>query len=507
MRGGGTCAIAVDIGTGSTRAAAMSPDGQVLKVAARAYEQIVPAYGWSEQRPEDWWNAAKAVLSEVTAWAADEGIAIEAVAACGQMHGTVLVDQDGRLTRDAVPLWNDKRTLDYVRGFEEREDIAAWLPRTANPPTPAWPAFKLQWLRDHDPEAWADTATVFMPKDYINMCLTGERAMDWTEAACSFLMDPQTGGWNRSVLDALGLDIERMAPIRLPTEVLGRVSTEAAFETGLAQGTPVLVGGGDYPVALLGSGVCRPGLASEVAGTSSIITLVAKHPILDPEISNVGTPEGNWGGFVLLEAGGDAARWARRAFHDNQLDYAQIIDMAATAPPGSDALLFLPYLVGERLGAHRNSRAQFFGLAAGHGLPQMHRAVLEGVGFAVNRHLDVMERATGTRPDVLIASGGGARADLWLRIKAAVYNRPILIPEEPECGLVGCAALAAVATGAARDVNEASARMVRHGREVTPDPAWAEHYARMQPLFNALCQDGQQHYDTLDALAASQPEA
>ncbi|HIE95017.1 MAG TPA: pentose kinase, partial [Acidobacteria bacterium] len=238
-----------------------------------------------------------------------------------------------------------------------------------------------------------------------------------------------------------------------------------------------------------------------------IVTLVAEKPVLDPEISNVGTPEGNWGAFVLLEAGGDAARWARRAFHDNDLSYGDILDMAETAAPGSDALLFLPYLVGERLGAHRNSRAQFFGLAAGHGLPQMHRAVLEGVGFAVNRHLQVMERATGTRPDMLIASGGGAKADFWLKIKASIYNRPILIPEEAECGLVGCAALCTVALGREPDLESAAARLVRHTREVRPDPVWAEHYARIQPLFDTLYTQSQAHYDTLDALTASQPEA
>lgn len=502
-----TCFVALDIGTGSTRAAAVSVDGRILNVAAQEYDQIIPAYGWSEQRPDDWWNAAKAALTRVATWARGSGIRIEAIAACGQMHGTVLIDADGRLTRQTAPLWNDKRTLDYVRVFEKHEDITAWLPRTANPPTPAWPAFKLQWLRDNDPEAWARTATVLMPKDYVNLRLTGERAIDWTDAACSFLMDPATGGWSPDVLEALGLDLARMAPIRLPTEILGTVTEVAAAETGLAAGTPVLVGGGDYPVALLGSGVCRPGLASEVAGTSSIITLVTDRPILHPEISNVGTPEGNWGGFVLLEAGGDAARWARRAFHGGSLSYAEIAAMAETAAPGSDALLFLPYLMGERLGTHRNSRAQFFGLAAGHGLPQMHRAILEGVGFAVNRHLAVMERATGTRPEVLIASGGGAKAELWLRIKAAIYNRVILIPEEPECGLVGCAALAAVATGMARDLTEAAGRLVRHTREVAPDPAWADHYARMQPLFNALYEQSQQHYDTLDMLGATQPEA
>lgn len=495
------CTIALDIGTGSTRAAVMAADGRVLLIASRSYEQIVPAYGWSEQRPADWWSAACACLREVTAEARHEGWHIQAVAACGQMHGTVLVDADGAPTREAVPLWNDKRTLEYVREFESSERLSDWLPVTANPPTPAWPAFKLQWLRDHDPDAWARATHVLMPKDYINLRLTGERAMDWTDAACSFLFDARTGTWSQRLLDRLGLEGSKLAPIRLPSEVLGTVTAEASSATGLVRGTPVLVGGADYPVALLGSGVCRSGMASEVAGTSCIITLISDEPMLDPEISNVGTAEGNWGAFVLLEAGGDAARWARRTFHGNELGYSEIVDLAASAPPGSDTLFFLPYLAGERLGAHRNSRAQFFGLASGHGLPHMHRAVLEGVGFAVNRHLRVMERATGNRPEVLVASGGGAKADLWLRIKAAIYGRPILIPEEPECGLVGCSALCAVALGRASDLPQAATLTVRHGREVLPDPAWIERYAAMQPVFDRIYQHSQAMYDDLDRLS------
>jgi xylulokinase len=496
---------AIDIGTGSTRSALVDADGHILSTAARSYEQIVPAYGWSEQRADDWWAAACETLQKIAAEARAAGHQIETVVACGQMHGTVLVDADGRVARETVPLWNDKRTLDYVRDFEASERLADWLPLTANPPTPAWPAFKLQWLRDHDPQAWAKTAAVMMPKDYVNLRLTGERAMDWTDAACSFLIDPTTGKWSTAVFDRLGLDPAMMAPVRLPSDILGTVTAEAAAATGLARGTPVLVGGADYPVALLGSGVCRPGLASEVAGTSVIVTLVTERPVLDPEISNVGMPGGNWGAFVLLEAGGDSARWARRAFHGPSLSYGEILDVAASARVGSEALFFLPYLVGERLGAHRNSRAQFFGLAAGHGLPHMHRAVLEGVAFAVNRHLAVMERATGTRPETLIASGGGAKADLWLQIKAAVYRRPILIPEEPECGLVGCAVLAAVATGAASDLTQAVSRLVRFGREVKPNQGWADVYARMQPVFDRLYTASQAFYDELDALAELDP--
>ena len=222
----------------------------------------------------------------------------------------------------------------------------------------------------------------------------------------------------------------KLPPIREPAEIVGHVTAGAAAETGLRKGTPVLVGGGGSPLALLGSGVCSPGMGSEVIGTSCIVTLIAKVPLLDPAICNVGTVEGGWGAFMLLDSGGDAVRWARRAFHDKALSYAEIVARAAEAPAGADGLFFMPYLTGERLGRHRNARAQFFGLAAGHGLAHLHRAVLEGVGFAVTRHVRLMESIAGQRLERIVASGGGARTDLWLKIKASAFGIPILVPKD-----------------------------------------------------------------------------
>jgi xylulokinase len=339
-----------------------------------------------------------------------------------------------------------------------------------------------------------------MPKDYVNLRLTGEIAMDRTEAACSFLMNPATGAWSQEMCDRLGLDRAKLPPIRRPDEILGSVGAAAARETGLAEGTPVLVGGGDYPLALLGSGVCRPGLGSDVTGTSSIITVVAEKPLLDPEICNVGTVEGNWGSFVLLDSGGDAMRWARRAFHENALGYDDIVARAETAPAGADGLFFLPYLAGERLGRHRNARAQFFGIAAAHGLAHLHRAVLEGVAFAVTRHIRIMEQASGRRLERVIASGGGAKTALWLRIKASAYGIPVIVPAEPECGVIGCAALAAAATGRYGSIEQAANGFVRNAQEIQPEPRWAETYRRMQPVFDRLYLHSQALYDDLDAL-------
>ncbi|WP_342238168.1 xylulokinase [Inquilinus sp. OTU3971] len=493
-------ALSIDVGTGSARAALVDGGGRILAIAAREHEQIVPQFGWSEQRPADWWagvvQSVRTVLDQVDGARGR----IAAVCACGQMHGTVLVDDTGALTRDTVPLWNDKRTLDLVAAFERDHAPDSYLAESGNPPTPAWPGFKLAWIRDHDPEAYRQTAAVMMPKDYVNFRLTGEIAMEATEGSCSFLMNPTTRDWSPTMIALMGLDAAKLPRLRSPLEILGGVTAAAAVETGLLEGTPVLVGGADYPMALLGSGACRPGLVSDVTGTSSIITLITEAPLLDPEICNVATIEGGWGPFVLLESGGDAMRWARRAFHEGALGYPEIVAKAAEAAPGAGGLLFLPYLVGERLGAYRNARAQFFGLGAGHGLAELHRAVLEGVAFAVTRHIRVMEAASGRPLDRLIASGGGAKTALWLKIKASATGLPILVPEEAECGVVGCAAMVAAATGRFATVQDAAAAFARHGAEIAPDPAWAERYARMQPVFDRLYRHSQALYDDLDRL-------
>ena len=493
--------LSIDIGTGSVRAALVDARGRILSIASREHEQIVPGYGWSEQKPAEWWSGLAQATRELLQASPQAKRDIAAICACGQMHATVLVDGDGALTRQTAPLWNDKRTAGLVEAFERRHPTADILAETGNPPTPAWPGFKLQWLRDNDPQAYRAARTVLSPKDYVNFRLTGQIATDPTEASLTFLMNPVSRDWSQRMIRMLELDGGKLPPILPPWEVLGTVTAAAALETGLAGGTPVLVGAADYPAALLGSGACRPGLGSEVMGTSSIITTIGERPLLDPEISNVATVEGNWGPFVLLDAGGDSMRWARRAFHDRSIGYEEIIGHAAQAPAGAESLFFLPYLNGERLGAHRNSRAQFFGLAAGHGLGHLHRAVMEGVAFAVARHLRTMAAASGSRIDRIIASGGGAKTDLWLKIKASVYGIPIVVPVEPECGVIGCAAIAAAASGRYPSVDAAAAAFVRYSEEILPDPQWAEVYAKMQPVFDRLYLQSQPLYDDLDRIS------
>jgi xylulokinase len=254
-------------------------------------------------------------------------------------------------------------------------------------------------------------------------------------------------------------------------------------------------------MALLGSGALAPGTGSDVTGTSTILTLIQSEPVMAEGVSNVLSAAGAWGSFTLLDAGGDAVRWARRAFHDNALSYAEVNAAAARSVPGANALFFLPYLSGERFGAHRNSRAQFFGLTAAHGLSDLHRAVLEGVAFSVRLELDRLQGGHG-RPDRIVAASGGAKSALWLAIKAAMYRTPYVVAEEPESGVIGAGILMAAATGAAPDLAAAARRMVRLGAEIAPDPAAADRYDAMMPLYADLYRAAQPFYGRLDRLSA-----
>ncbi|HEY5814074.1 MAG TPA: FGGY family carbohydrate kinase [Terrimicrobiaceae bacterium] len=492
--------LAIDVGTGSVRSALVDANGQILAFEAKEHAQIVPRPGWAEQKPSLWWEGTVETTRAVLKSRSDAPGRIAAVAACGQMHATVLIDARGELVLNAVPLWNDKRTRDLVARFEQEHAVDELLKITANPPASAWQAFKLVWIKENHPKAYQRAATLLMPKDYINFKLTNQRAIDFPEASCSFLFSYQENGWSRKITDLLELNHDLLPPLKLPAEFVGEVSRQAADQTGLLEGTPVVTGVGDFPASLLGSGVFRPGTGSDSTGTSTLVTLCTNHPTLDPIITNVMSVDGqNWNAFTILDAGGDAMRWARRAFHQNEYPYERIVDLAQSAPAGSDHLLFVPYLNGERLGPHQNARAQFFGLTSGHGIAHLHRAVLEGVAFAARRNLRLMKTA-GHPMDRLVASGGGAKTRLWLEIKASIYGCPIAVVKNAECGVVGCAILAGVANATFANFEEGVARCVEVGPEINPNPQWMETYEKMGELFDDLHETSQQFYDRLDKL-------
>jgi xylulokinase len=493
--------LAIDVGTGSVRAALLDLRGRTVAFRAREHDQIVPSFGRAEQRPADWWAGAVASIRDVLDAVEGGAQRVVAVAACGQMHGTVLIDAGGELVLDSVQLWNDKRATAQVSAFSAANDVDALWPLTANPPSVAWPGFKLQWIARHQPEALARAATLLMPKDYINFRLTRRRAMDESDASCTYLFDARANAWSPLLAGRLGVDPELLPPVQHASAVIGVVTSEAAGDTGLLSGTPVAAGTSDFAATLLGSGVSSEHRGSDITGTSTLIAAYAPQPLKDPIVTNMRTADGAWAAFTIIDAGGDAMRWARRALHRNEASYEAIAAMATAAPPGADRLLFLPYLNGERLGGAANARGEFFGLTSGHDAGHMHRAVMEGVAFAAKRNLAVLERKSG-RIESIVAAAGGARG-VWLEIKASIYDRPILVPAEAEAGVTGCAMIAAIAGGAAADWAEVRKRFVAYADEIRPKPQWRDRYLRYAELFDARYESNRTLWEWLDALDAS----
>ncbi|HEI6966367.1 TPA: pentose kinase [Yersinia enterocolitica] len=493
--------LTLDIGTGSTRAGLVMCTGEILGFAQREYDQITPQAGWAEQPPSLWWQSACECTQELLVRFAEYRPRIAAVGVCGQMHGTVLLDADGELVVDRALLWNDKRSQAQVDNFKQQQAPEPWLALLNNPPAAAWPAFKLCWLRENHPEQWAQVATVLMPKDYINFRLCGVRATDYSEASCYYLMDSATQTWSETALNQFQLRRDQLPALYLSSDVIGQIDQSAAAATGLPVGIPVVAGAADMAATLLGSGVYQPGTASDSTGTSTLLTVVAKQPLLDPWVNNLHLANSAWGGFTILDAGGDAMRWARMALNDSRLNHQQMLDLAANVSPGAEGLLFLPYLTGERLAEHTNSRAQFFGLQRKHRQEHLYRAVLEGVALAALRNLQQLRRCT-QEPDAMIASGGGARSALWLQIKSSAYNLPILQTRNQENGTTGCAIIAGVGIGLFSSFAQGVSRTVSIEREITPDPRLHEHYLRCFELFEQLYGQAQSLYEQLDVISS-----
>lgn len=489
--------LAIDVGTGSVRVALVGLDGTIFAMVQREHDQITPQHGWSAQRASQWWANAHDGIREILSDHPEMARRLLCVSTCGQMHGTVLVDEAGEPAYDEVPLWNDKRCEAEVRAFATANDSDVIRSLTGNPPTTAWPAFKLAWIRKHEPEAWARATGVLMPKDFINFRLTGVRATDLSEASCFYLLNAGSGRYDDKLLKLFGLDRDFLPDVKASTDVIGPVLPAICWSTGLPDGLPVVAGTSDMAASILGSGVYETGVASDSTGTSTLLTVVGAAPGDGATVNNLHLANRAWGVFTILDAGGDAMRWARLVFHDNALSYQDVTSLAEAVEAGSGGLVFLPYLTGERNAERHNSRAQFFGLTRRHRIGHLHRAVIEGSAFGARRCLDDLARATGPISR-LVASGGGARSDFVLTVKASIYGLPIQRTSNAENGIVGCAMIGGLGLGAHQDVATAVRRSVRYDREILPDPAWQERYDRLRDVFNRLYRQSAAFYDTLD---------
>jgi xylulokinase len=477
---GSPALVGLDVGTTGVKALAVSPDGEVLATATHGYGLSTPRPGWAEQDPDDWLRAAESALADVSAGRRVAGIGLS-----GQMHGLVVLDEAGSVIRPAI-LWNDQRTAAECAEIEERIGLRRLIELTGNRALPGFTAPKLLWLRRHEPGAYARVARVMLPKDYVRLRLTGEWAIDASDASGTLLLDVARRDWSTEVLDALALPREWLPPVLESPAVAGALHVDPRDTA--SQGIPVALGAGDQPAAAVGVGAIRPGTLSVVLGTSGVV--LAPLPAYAHDVEARvhafchARPE-TWQAMGVMLSAAGSLQW----LHDTiakDVPFDTLVGEAEAWGPGAEGLLFLPYLAGERTPhADPDARGAFVGLELRHDRGALVRAVIEGVAFGLADSLDLL-RALGVEAASARASGGGARSRLWLRIVASVLGVPLELTESEEGSAFGAALLGGVAGGVFADVDEAVDRCVRLTGTVEPDPAWREAYLHAHERYRAL---------------------
>ena len=447
--------VGLDVGTSAVKGVAIDEEGRVLGAASAGYPLSRPQAGWSEQEPEDWWRAAEDVLRRLP-----EG----PVGLSGQMHGLVVLDAELRVLRPAI-LWNDQRTAAECAEIEELIGFTQLVELTGNRALTGFTAPKLLWLRRHERELYDRIRHVLLPKDYVRLRLSGELATDVADASGTLLFDVSRRAWSEEVCAALEIPLDWLLPAHESTEIAGA---------------------GDQAAAALGVGVAHPGAVSIVLGTSGVVFAALPSYAHDPEArlhAFCHAVPNTWHAMgVMLSAAGSAA-WLREVL---AADFTDLDAEAAHWPPGSEGLLFAPYLAGERTPhPDPDARGAFVGLSARHDRGALWRAMLEGVAYGLRDSLELL-RELGARPEIGRVSGGGARSELWLRILASVLGLPLERTESEEGSAFGAALLAGVRAGVFADADAAVVRCVRSQRRIEPEWDYEDGYRRFRRLYPTL---------------------
>jgi xylulokinase len=494
--------MAHDLGTTGDKATLHSSDGRIVAAVTQTYGTDYRHGGVVEQQPEDWWQAVGRATRELLERSGTPASAVDGMALSGQMMGVVLVGSDGRPTRPSI-IWADTRShaecarLNEALGAEHGYEI---LGHRLNP---TYSLSKLMWVREHEPEAFRAAEKMCLAKDYIVFRLTGVLATDPSDASSTNTYDQRAGDWSDELLDAAELPRRLFPDVVASTSVIGRVTAEAASATGLAAGTPVVMGGGDGPMAAVGAGVVdESDGAYAYLGSSSWISFTAAEPVLDlPEMRtmtfNHVVPD-RYVPTATMQAGGGSLGWVTDllAGHDEPGRFERLIGSAASVEAATEGLFFLPYLLGER-SPYWNpaARGAFVGLGRHHGPDHLTRAVLEGVAFNLATCVDAF--AEHRHPvDRVDAIGGGAASATWLQILADVWGctvRRRSVVEEANS--LGAAITAGVGVGVfddftvARKLSEVldifEPDADRHAAYRSSHQRFVDAYRRLEPWFEA----------------------
>ena len=492
--------MGIDVGTTGAKALLIGEAGEVVASAITEYPMYAPPPQWAEQDPEDWWQATVESIRRVLTDSGADPDKVVGGGLTGQMHGLVLLDKDGAVLRPCI-MWNDQRTGPQCAWITDKIGAKRVLQLTGNPVLPGFTAPKIVWVRENEPKIYARAAKALLPKDYIRYRLTGEFFSEVSGASGTSLFDVGQRQWSDGMLKALDVPRPWLPEVTESPVASAKVSAEAAKETGLLEGTPVVGGAGDQAAQAVGTGIIEEGIVSATLGTSGVVFAASDAYRAEPEgrlQAYCHAVPGMWHLMGVMLSAAGSFRWYRDTLGDAERAqeretgrdaYDILTETAASVPAACEGLLFLPYLTGERMPySDPNARGVFFGLTLRHGKPHMTRAVLEGVTYGLRDLLELM-RALGLSIEQVRASGGGARSPLWRQILADVFATEIVTVNMTQGAAYGAALLAGVGAGVYESVEVACETAIQVTGHTEASPATAiydDYYPRYRALYPAL---------------------
>lgn len=476
--------IGVDLGTSAVKLLLVNKSGEVVKEVSKDYPLIQEKTGYSEQNPEDWVRQTVAGLKQlVTEWNGDAS-SIEGLSFSGQMHGLVLLNDRKEVLRNAI-LWNDTRTTAQCQEIYEKVGKERFIEITKNLALEGFTLPKILWVKEHEPEVFANVSTFVLPKDYVRYRLTGALHMDYSDAAGTSLLDIEQKDWSKEICELLGLNVSICPALVDSHENVGKITKEIAEQTGLSATTDVFAGGADNACGAIGSGILSEGKTFASIGTSGVV--LSYEPTGDKDYKgkvhyfNHGEENAFYAMGVTLSAG-HSLTWFKNTFAKEQ-DFNELLDGIGNVPVGSNGLLFTPYLVGERT-PHADSqiRASFIGMDSSHTIKDFTRAVLEGITFSLNESIAIF-RENGKQIDTIYSIGGGAKNKDWLQMQADIFNAQIVKLKSEQGPGMGAAMLAAYGSGWFASLKECADQFLEDAETYQPIPENVDKYQSLFKLY------------------------
>ena len=474
--------IGIDLGTSAVKLLLMDSEGKIVNIVSREYPLYFPHPGWSEQKPQDWYEQTILGIEELIQDVDKEQVA--GISFGGQMHGLVILDEDDNVIRPAI-LWNDGRTgeeTEYLNNVIGREKLSAY---TANIAFAGFTAPKLLWVKNREPENFARIAKIMLPKDYIAYKLTGVHCTDVSDASGMLLFDVKNRRWSEEMCDICGIRVGQLAKCYESYEAVGTLLPQVAAQLGLSPSVKVAAGAGDNAAAAVGTGTVGDNMCNISLGTSGTVFISSKQFGVDRynALHSFAHADGSYHLMGCMLSAASCNKWWMDEIIGTK-DYAA--EQQNIEKLGENHVYFLPYLMGER-SPHNNpdARAVFIGMSMDTTRADMTQAVLEGVAFALRDSLEVA-KSLGIKLTSTKICGGGAKSPLWKKIIANVLNLRVEVPESEEGPSMGGAMLAAVACGEYASVEEIAAKVVKVVETVEPEPALVEKYEERYQQFKRI---------------------